>query len=66
MKDLFNSFLKGAAVPSWSSVLNTLGPDHPLLKRFQEAKRRQLLQEKDQLQLRLRQLVSNRAPGRNC
>ncbi|XP_047499487.1 coiled-coil domain-containing protein 40-like [Penaeus chinensis] len=46
----------GAAVPSWSAVLNTLGPDHPLLKRFQEAKRRQLLQEKDQLQLRLRQL----------
>ncbi|XP_063595747.1 coiled-coil domain-containing protein 40-like [Penaeus indicus] len=46
----------GAAVPSWTSVLNTLGPDHPLLKRFQEAKRRQLLQEKDQLQLRLRQL----------
>nr|XP_027226952.1 RNA-binding protein 33-like [Penaeus vannamei] len=46
----------GVPVPSWSSVLNTLGPDHPLLKRFQEAKRRQLLQEKDQLQLRLRQL----------
>ncbi|KAK7076865.1 hypothetical protein SK128_020038 [Halocaridina rubra] len=45
-----------AGGPSWNSVLDTLGPDHPLLKGFQEAKRRQFKQEKSQLQLRLRQL----------
>ncbi|XP_071542650.1 coiled-coil domain-containing protein 40 [Panulirus ornatus] len=46
----------GGAEPSWEAVLKTLGPDHPLLRRFQEAKRKQLLEEKSQLQLRLRQL----------
>ncbi|XP_069174348.1 coiled-coil domain-containing protein 40-like [Procambarus clarkii] len=42
--------------PSWEAVFKTLGPDHPLLRRFQEAKNKQLLEEKSQLQLRLRQL----------
>ncbi|KAK4312736.1 hypothetical protein Pmani_015856 [Petrolisthes manimaculis] len=48
----------GGGVPSWASVLKTLGPDHPLLRRFQDAKKRHLEEEKSQLQLRLRQLVN--------
>ncbi|KAK3868935.1 hypothetical protein Pcinc_025713 [Petrolisthes cinctipes] len=46
----------GGGGPSWASVLKTLGPDHPLLRRFQDAKKRHLEEEKSQLQLRLRQL----------
>ncbi|XP_063865532.1 coiled-coil domain-containing protein 40-like isoform X2 [Scylla paramamosain] len=46
----------GRGGSSWASVLQTLGPEHPLLKGFQEAKRRQLQEEKSQLQLRLMQL----------
>ncbi|XP_050700582.1 coiled-coil domain-containing protein 40-like isoform X3 [Eriocheir sinensis] len=46
----------GRGGSSWEAVLQTLGPDHPLLRGFQEAKRRQLREEKSQLQLRLMQL----------
>ncbi|XP_076036056.1 coiled-coil domain-containing protein 40-like, partial [Oratosquilla oratoria] len=42
---------------AWHKVLATLGPDHPLLKPFQEAKRKQMLKEKDEAILRRRQLT---------
>ncbi|CAL4197554.1 unnamed protein product, partial [Meganyctiphanes norvegica] len=47
---------KYGTTASWHSVLSKLGPDHALLRPFQEAKRKQLQEEKSNLILKLRQL----------